>query len=149
MPLLIINSFHSEICPFVLLLKINSFLFGVCPFILCQISTPSFLGFASLYFAKYQLLPFWLRLRPTPLYLCTIIHIPSGTPLGRDVLGQEGRDVPAITLIGLSTSRWIEAPTIGLEYKGSLTWAGIILTIFPLLGRDVSDHTSTSVPLGS
>jgi len=46
-----ISSFHSKICSSVLLSKINSFLFGVCPSVLRQISTPSFLGFARLYFS--------------------------------------------------------------------------------------------------
>ena len=50
-PFLKINSFHSKICSSVLLSKINSFLFGVCPSVLRQISTPSFLGFARLYFS--------------------------------------------------------------------------------------------------
>jgi len=57
--------------------------------LLCQRSTPFFLGFARLYFSKYQLLPFWglpvctspninsflfwPRLRVAPLHPCAII----------------------------------------------------------------------------
>ena len=61
--LLKISYFHSEICPSVLLSKINSFLFGVWPSVLLKYQLLSFLRFTRLYFAKYQILPFWLRLR--------------------------------------------------------------------------------------
>ena len=89
MSLIKISSFHSKVCPFVLLSKIHSFLFGVWPSV----------------YLKYQLLPFW------GLAVCTSqISIPSFLgfdctlplcttcsayyPLGRDVLGQEGWEVP-------------------------------------------------------
>ena len=94
MPLIKISSFHSKVCPSVLLSKIHSFLFwglavctsqistpSVCTsyistpsFCTSHISTPSFLGFDCM------------------LPLCTTCS--AYYPLGWDVLGQEGQEVP-------------------------------------------------------
>ena len=118
-----ISSFHSEICPSVLLSKIssfhteiflvctlpniNSFLFGVCSSVLRQISTPSFFVFACLYFAKYQLLPFWLRLRAAPLYLCAIITYSICHIIGLGCTRPKGAGIYlTITLIGPSVLCW-------------------------------------------
>jgi len=113
---------------------IDSFLFGVCQSVLCQILTPSFLVEI-------------VRCSSVPLHHNPIFHLPL--PWVGMYSAKRARMYPAIKLNGLSTSRWIEAPTIGSEYEGCLTWAGMIPTIFPLLGRDVPGHTPTSAPLGS
>ena len=84
----------------------SSFL-GVYPSVLRQISTPSFVGFARLYFAKYQLLFFWLRLHAAPLYLCVIITCSICHSLGLGCTRPRGAEIyPAITLIGPSVLCW-------------------------------------------
>jgi len=107
--LLKINSFHSEICPSVLLSKINPFLFGVWPSVFLKYQLLPFLGFARLYFARYQLLPLWgLPVCTSPninsflfgwdcaVLLCTSAsqsHVPSATPLGGMYSANRGRDI--------------------------------------------------------
>ena len=107
MSLLKINSFHSKICPSVLLSKIDSFLFGVWPSVLLKYQFLPFLGYARLYFAKYQLLPFWLRLCAAPLYLCAIITCSICHSLGPGCTRPKGAGIyPAIALIGSFVLCW-------------------------------------------
>ena len=155
MSLLKISSFHSEICPIVLLSKINFFLFGVCPSVLLKYQLLPFLGFARLYFAKYQLLLFWLRLHAAPLYLCAIIPYSICHIIEWDVHGQKGPGyirpshlLGPLCCVGEKVkSRY---PSDWATTNVPHTWAGVIPTISVLLGLDVPGHTRTlSLPLCS
>ena len=102
-----INSFLFGGLPVCTSPDINSFLFEVWSSVLLKYQLLPFLGFARLYFAKYQLLPFWLRLRAAPLYLCAIITCSIYHSLGPRCTRPKGaRIYPAITLIGPSVLCW-------------------------------------------
>ena len=128
MSLLKISSFHSKICPSVLLLKINSFLFGVWPSVLLKYQLLPYLGFVRLYFAKYQLLSFWLRLRVAPLYLCTIIPYSMCHIIGLGCTQSKGAGIyPSITLIGPPVLCWRKGEKQVSAFGGVETLRGAVI----------------------
>jgi len=134
-----------SICTFV---KDQLLLFWGLTVCTSQISIPSLLGFARLYFAKYQLLPFWLRLCAAPLYLyaiitCSICHSlgPGCTrPRGSGCI-QSSHLLSPLCCVGEKVKN--RYPNDWATTNVPHIWAGVIPAVSVLLGRDVPGHTPT------
>ena len=120
--------------------KIHSFLFAVWPSILLtyQLLPSVLLTYQVLPFVllTYHLLLFWGLIACCP----SVPHVP---PWAGVYSAKRAGKYMTTALIGLPALRWIQAPAVGPSCGDAPTWAGMIPSSFPLLGRDVPGHTLT------